>query len=537
MRLGDRAGLRRRAGRRRLSAVVLLAVLGLVAACATPLPPPHTTLRVLASSELADMGPLLDDLRRETGIELVMEHRGTIDATNALNPGDYRHDIAWLSTDRYFELKLKQIGFTGERPISSRFMFSPLAIGVKPAVAELLRATTTDQHLSWADLADLSAMGMVRFGMADPKHASSALSALIGVATAAAGTGGALREEDISCDRLRGFFAGRTLTGDTSRRLADSYAANQDDADALINYESVLLSLNASGKLREPLEILYPRDGIVLADYPMLLLDPAKRDSYEAVVNWFKSEQGQRKIMERTLRRPLDSQVPRDPRFGEFSTNTLYFPERKETIDRLAAEYSRPQSRDPSHVIFVLDFSASMSGPRIAALRSAFAGFSGADPSAVGKFVRFYKGEMVTIMRFGGHVLDERDFTITGQADLKAVQDYIAADRFDQTTGVWSALEAAYAKAAAATRDHPEQPVTIMLMTDGENNAGISLQDFLRNHQARDPAAKAVHTYTVRFGEANPGELDQAARATGGRMVDANATSLSEAFKEIRGCR
>jgi Ca-activated chloride channel family protein len=527
-----------RRGTRTFAGAVLCVVLGLIAACTTPSQPPaHTTLRVLASSELADMRPLLDELRRDTGIELVMEYRGTIDATNALNPGNYRHDIAWLSTDRYFELKLKQIGFTGERPISSRFMFSPLAIGVKPGVAEVLRTATTDQHLSWADLADLSAMGIVRFGMADPQHASSGLSALIGVATAAAGTGGALREQDISCDRLRGFFTGRTLTGDTSRQLADSYAGNQDSADALINYESVLLSLNASGKLREPLEILYPRDGIILADYPMLLLDPAKRDSYEAVVNWFKSEQGQRKIMERTLRRPLDGQVPRDPRFREFSTNTLYFPERKETIDRLAAEYAKPQSHNPSHVIFVLDFSASMSGERIAALRSTFAGFSGADSSTAGKFVRFYKGEKFTIVRFGDRVLDERDFTVSGQSDLDAIQDYIATDQFDQTTAVWSALDAAYEKAAVMTRDHPEQPVTIVLMTDGENNAGMTLQDFLRKHEARQPAEKAVHTYTVRFGEANPGELDRAARATGGRMVDANATSLSEAFKEIRGCR
>ncbi|MEV7550059.1 hypothetical protein AB0N89_10575 [Amycolatopsis sp. NPDC089917] len=46
-----------------------------------------------------------------------------------------------------------------------------------------------------------------------------------------------------------------------------------------------------------------------------------------------------------------------------------------------------------------------------------------------------------------------------------------------------------------------------------------------------------MHTYIVRFGEANAAELSRAAAATGGRMVDANATSLLDAFKEIRGCR
>jgi len=483
------------------------------------------------------MRPLLDELRRDTGIELVMDYRGTVDATNALNPPGYQHDMAWLSTDRYFELKLKQSGFTGERPISTRFMHSPLAIGVKPKIAQLLQSSIKDQHLSWADLADLSAMGVVRFGMADPQHAGSALAALVGVATAAAGTGAALREQDIACDRLRGFFAGRTLTAETSRQLAEAYERNQDAADALINYESVLLSLNASGKLREPLEILYPRDGIILADYPMLLLDRTKRDSYETVVDWLTTERTQRKIMEQTLRRPLNNQVSRDPRFPDFSTNTLYFPERKETVDRLVTEYAKPELRNPSHVIFLLDFSGSMKGARIAELRSAFAGLSGSDTSTLGKFVRFHKGEQFTIMRFGGRILDKREFVISGPSDLDAIRDYIAADQFDQSTGVWSALDAAYETAESVLRDRPDQPVTIVLMTDGKSNTGITLRQFLLRHESRRPAARTVPTFAIHFGQADPGELDRVARATGGHMVDGNASSLSEAFKEIRGCR
>ncbi|WP_242613089.1 substrate-binding and vWA domain-containing protein [Herbihabitans rhizosphaerae] len=499
--------------------------------------PTGTTLRVIASSELADMRPLLDQMRKETGVELVIEHRGTIDATNSLTPGNYQHDIAWLSTDRYFDLKLIRSGYTGPRPISNRFMVTPLAIGVKPRTAEALRSSTADRHLSWADLADRAAMGMTRFGMADPRHAGSGLSALIGVATAAADTGRALRPEDVTCDRLRGLFTGRTLNADTSAQLAEEFTAKQDSADALINYESVLLSMNASGKLREPLEILYPRDGLVLFDYPMLLLDPAKREAYDKVIAWLTTDRAQQEIMERTKRRPLDTRIPRDPRFRELSTNTLYFPGQQEVIDKVLAEYGRPQSQKPAHVVFALDFSGSMAGSRIAALRSTFAGLTGGDPSTVGKFVRFYKGERFTVLRFGGQVLDERDFTISGQQDLDAIRDHIAVDGFDPSTGVWAALDRAYAKAAELTREHPDVPVTVVLMTDGESNTGPALSEFLRRHDALPPAAKAVRTYAVRFGEANAAELRRAAEATGGRMVDANATSLSQAFKEIRGCR
>lgn len=69
-------------------------------------------------------------------------------------------------------------------------------------------------------------------------------------------------------------------------------------------------------------------------------------------------------------------------------------------------------------------------------------------------------------------------------------------------------------------------------MTDGENNAGMSADDFLAAWP--NPPAR---TYAIRFGEADPVELDRVARATGGRVVDAGSGSLLEAVKEIRGCR
>jgi hypothetical protein len=49
------------------------------------------------------MQSVFDDLRRETGIELKLDYQGSVDATNALDPGDYHHDLAWLTSDRYFQ--------------------------------------------------------------------------------------------------------------------------------------------------------------------------------------------------------------------------------------------------------------------------------------------------------------------------------------------------------------------------------------------------------------------------------------------------
>ncbi|MCX5609356.1 VWA domain-containing protein [Streptomyces sp. NBC_00047] len=516
-------------------ALACLCVLAMLTACSRDEDEP-VTLRVLASSELADMQPLFDDLRRDTGITLTMEYQGTVEATASLVTGDYRHDLAWLSSSRPFQLKLKEGGRQADGPLSTSIMRSPVVVGLKPEVAERLRRAAPDGQLSWADLADAAAAGTLKYAMADPRSSNSGLAALVGVATAAAGTGGALRPEDVSCDRLRGFFAGHALTDDSSGRLTDAYARGEDGLDGLITYESELLTLNRAGTLRVPLEIVYPKDGIVLSDYPLMLLDPAKRAAYDRLAAWLRSEPVQRKIMERTLRRPVDPGLTRVPSLRTPLGNALYFPDSQAVLDRLLADYADARGGRPARVIFLLDYSGSMRGERIANLRATMDGLSGADGSPSGKFARFHQGETLTVVRFGGGVLDEQSVTYKGAPDLERLRGMLPDDGFDASTAVWSALDHGYRTAAAAVAKDSGQRVSIVLMTDGENNAGMSLDAFLARYAALSPAARAVRTYTVRYGEADPRELDRAARATGGHMADATGQSLLNAFKEIRGC-
>ncbi|GAA2611520.1 substrate-binding domain-containing protein [Actinomadura fulvescens] len=492
-----------------------LAACVLLAGCSLGGASDRTELTVLAGSELADMAPLLEELDRDTGVKLRMDYRD-----DTLEPGRYHHDLAWLPSDRYFRLRMKA-GAGGEPPLSTRTMLSPVVIGLKPETAARL-----PKDPSWADIADAAGQGRLRFAMADPRTSGSGLGALVGVATAA--RGGALRPEDVTCDRLRGFFAGHTRAAGSSPKLVEEYVANQDQTEGLIAHESTLLSLNATGRLRRPLTVVYPRDGMVMSDYPLLLLDPAKRAAYDKVVGWLTSRTGQQKIMRRTLRRPLGPDVPRDPRLRATVGNALYFPGQKQVIDTLLANYDDPAGRKPDRVVFLLDFSRSMAGSRIAAVKSAFAGLGGADGSSVGRFVRFHTSEEITVVRFGGRVLGRKTFTVGAPGAMDRLRDFIARDDFDGSTAIWSALDGAYALAGDTTRR-----TSIVLMTDGRNNAGMTLDAFLRHRRPR-----AVPTFTVAFGAADRADLRRAATATGGRLVDGDTRpSLLEALKEIRGCR
>ncbi|MFD5793693.1 substrate-binding domain-containing protein [Streptomyces diastatochromogenes] len=529
----------RRASARPLTLALCLALLAALVSCSGGGSGPDTTLRVLASDELADMGPLLDQLREDTGVRLDLDYKPTNDAGDTLLSGRHSYDLAWLSSDRYLRLRAKQAP-AGDTPATgvqrTSIMRSPVVVGLTQDVARRLRPKAPGGRVSWADIADAAATGTLRFGMADPRHSNSGLAALVGVATAAAGTGGALRPEDVSCDRLRGFRSGQTLTAETSRDLLDAFADRPGRTNALITYESELLTLNASGRLKQPLVIVHPADGMVLSDYPLLLLDPARRDAYDRVVKWLTDPGHQRDIMRRTLRRPVNTAVRRDERLKAPLDNALYFPDDPAVLDRLLEDYGDPRRRVADQVIFLLDFSDSMRGARTTALRAAFAGLSGADSSAAAKFVRFYQGERLTAARFGGRPLDERTVTVHGTADLTRLEDFVADGGYDGSTAIWSALDHGYATAERAVREDPGRAVSIVLMTDGENNAGIGRTTFVSRYRARPADARAVHTYPVYFGDADAAELRQVASVTGGRMVDAHDSSLSTAFKEIRGC-
>lgn len=514
-----------------LLALCLALVAAVLTACSGDDGDRTVRLRVLASPDLDVLTPLLGELKEATGVDLRMDLRPDAE-TKA--PDRDRYDLAWLSSDRYLRLTANSAVRGLQRTAT---MTSPVVIGLEPDVARKLRADVPGGRLTWADIADAAATGTVRFGMADPRRSASGLAALVGVATAAAGTGGALRPGDVSCDRLRGFRSGQTLTADTAPALIDSYVDHQDEANALITYESDLLALNATDRLDDRLDIVRPEDGMVLADFPLLLLDASQRAAYAEVTEWLHRDSTQQKIMQRTLRRPVNTTVTRDPRLREPVGNALYFPDQPRVIETLLADYGDPNRRTTSQVVFLLDFSGSMRGDRMAGLRAAFAGLSGADSTASGKFTRFYRGERLTVVRFGGRVLEEKTVTVNGPKDLRTLADTVARGGYGDSTAVWSALDHGYRTAARELAADPDRSLSVVVMTDGENNAGIAYAEFVRRHQALPAAVRTgVPTYPVHFGEADAGELRRAAERTGGRMVDANDSSLSEAFKEIRGC-
>jgi Ca-activated chloride channel homolog len=495
-----------------------------------------STLTVLAGSEVKDLEPLLGQIKKHTGIKLKLDYVGTIQGTQDIAAGADTHDLAWFSHSKY--LLLLQQGGTRRVFAETPIMLSPVVLGVKRSVAQRL-GWANGAKVTWRDIAEASAAGKLRFAMTNPAASNSGFTAVVGVASAFAGSADALNAGKIDTKGLKELFTGQKLTAGSSGFLADAYVASQANLDGMINYESVLLELNESGKLKEPFELIYPSEGIITANYPLLLLNESKRKAYDKLTAYLLSPDFQEKLMRETLRRPATPGVPLDPRLPRRLLVELPFPATVKTINDILFAYLN-EARPPAHATFVLDVSGSMNEEeKLVHLKQALRGLTGLDTSLTGQFSRFHRREELTFIPFSDVVDPATDFTIgagaSGDAAYAGIRKYVDGLRAGGSTAIYSALVKAYTRAAADQATEPQRYYSIVLMTDGENNAGLGVKQFLDTYGALPAAARGIRTFTVLFGDASPKELQQIADATGGKVFDARTTSLTDIFKEIRG--
>ncbi|MGW0974316.1 vWA domain-containing protein [Streptomyces griseus] len=485
------------------------------------------TLRILASSELSDMEPLLEKAREATGITVRPTWAGTLDAVERLASGkaDGAFDAVWLSSNDYLRLDPEAARrIASETPL----MASPVALGVRPATVR--RLGWDADTVSWAQVHRAVAAGDLTYGMTDPNRSNSGFSALISIASGLSGAQAALTDADVrrAGPKLKEFFAGQRLTSGSSGWLAEAYA-RRSTVDALINYESVLLSLNRDSDAG--LTVIRPRDGVVSADYPLSALSgaaPEARDAVRTLTEHFRSTEVQREITALTLRRPVVAAArPADPLSPE-QRRELPFPGTRSVADGLLSSYEH-RLRRPSRTVYVLDTSGSMKGERLDRLKSALNGLTG----------DFREREEVTLLPFGSTVKQVRTHTVD-PADPKAGPAAIRADTAALTaegdTAIYSSLAAAYDHLGPDTES---AFTSIVLMTDGENTAGRSAADFTAFYRALPAARQVTPVFPIVFGDSDRSELEAIAELTGGRLFDGTKKegpgSLDGAFEEIRG--
>ncbi|MFB7332076.1 substrate-binding domain-containing protein [Streptomyces adustus] len=504
------------------AAVAALSALSLLTACSTerkkdPDAPEPGTVRVLASSELGDMTPVLDQVRKDTGLTVRPTYMGTLDAVDLLAKGkaDSRFDAVWLSSNAYLRLRpdaAKKV--VSETPVMS----SPVAIGVKTQTVASLG--WQPDHVTWSQVEKAVADGRLTYGMTDPARSNSGFSTLISVASALSGAQSALTDADVAkaTPRLKEFFRGQKLTSGSSGWLASAYT-RRGNVDALLNYESVLKGIPG-------LTVIRPTDGVVTADYPLSSLaasDATARADVRRLADDLRTDAVQRLITERTHRRPVVASVRPAAGLDTSRRRELPFPGSRSVADGLLDSYEN-ELRRPSRTVYVLDTSGSMEGDRLSRLKKALTDLTG----------DFREREEVTLMPFGSEVKSARTHVVSPsdpQRGLAAIRKDTGSLEADGETAIYTSLEKAYDHLATDS----DTFTSIVLMTDGENTTGDDAGDFDAFYRGLGAARRDIPVFPILFGDSDRAELAHIADLTGGRLFDAQQGSLDGAFEEIRG--
>ncbi|MBI3347220.1 MAG: VWA domain-containing protein [Burkholderiales bacterium] len=513
------------------------------------------TLHVLATSDLKDVEPLAAQIKAATGVDVHFRFGGTMESTQEVLSGDSgsapKPDAAWFANAKYL---LSDAAGQSKVKLQEKIMLSPIAVGVSKSDAARYGWDRPDAKLTWADITRAAKAGKLQYALSNPATSNQGFMALLGVVAAAGGKGEALSAADVDRGAIADFLKGYRIVGDNSTYLADQFIKGQGTrANAFINYESWLLTLNASGKLREPLHLIYPFEGVSTADYPLMLLNEARRADYLKVVEYLKGDAAQLWLARQTLRRPMRAELAAQvadilPTRG-FQVELPFSPDRQLAdglIDACLNEFRKPIAST-----FVLDTSGSMQGKRREQLVEAIHYLAGADVSLTGRVAKLTNRERLWFLPFSDRVREPVPFEIPAgsktpkgvlpQADteaklaeLKRVRD--AADELKMAggTALYDAVLAGLQHMLEERKQHPEYQYSVVAFTDGKSNMGRKLEDFRRAYEQLPEDVRGIPVFMVLFGEADAGDLKELVNITGGKVFDARKTPLYAVFKDIR---
>ena len=539
-------------------ALVFAAAL-VLAACGkkeVPPPPPPPALAapdftVLATSDLRDIQPLEEMVRKATGVKLRFKFGGTMESTEAVLGGQAQAEAAWFANAKYL---LSSPQGQQRVKLQEKIMLSPIAIGVSESDARKFGWDKPDLKLTWKDMAAAAKAGKLNYALSNPATSNQGFMALMGVVAAASGKSEALAAADVDRRAIADFLKGYKLAGDNSTYLSEQFILQQGTkVNAFINYESWLLSLNASGKLREKLLLIYPFEGVSTADYPFMLLDEARRADYQKVVDYLKGDAAQTWLARQTLRRPIRPEVAakvEDLLPHQALQIELPFSPDRALADGLIAAYLN-EFRTPIASTFVLDTSGSMQGERRTQLVQALHYIAGADASLTGRIAKLGNRERIWLQPFAGQPYGLTAFEVpAAPASTRGVQEQADSDAKRKTladvrdfaehlqmTGGTALYDAIYASLRHMLEEKEKNPgyqYSVVAFTDGENTAGRNIENFKRDYAALPEDVKGIPVFMVLFGEGNEAALKDLVKITGGRVFDARKTPLYSVFKDIR---
>ena len=490
------------------------------------------TLRILSGSENEELEPILVNFAEEQNVRIEMTYQGSLDIMRALEQEEIPYDGVWPASSLWLSVGDTNFKVKHAESIS----ITPVVFGIRQSLAEELGFV--GREVSVSDLLEAIRGGKLRFCMTSATQSNSGASAYIGFLYALLGNPEVITSEDLEDPGLREqmteLLSGVDRSSGSSDWLKDMFL--EGGYDAMVNYECLIIQANEELEDRgeETLQVVYPYDGLSIADSPLGYVDngdDGKEELFLKLQEYLLSDSVQNEI-QRTGRRTGYAGISEENRdvFREdwgVQPDRVLSPIRMPASDVLfqCLNLYQTEFKKPSLNVYCLDYSGSMEGEGNEQLVEAM-GQLLIQEEAAKNFLQASEHEVNILIPFNLSVLGVYQAEGPGE-ELEELYDVVRDQPVGGGTNMYEA--AMEGLSMLSEYDLSQYTPAIILLTDGESLD--SFDDFRDQYEAM---GADVPVFSIMFGDAQPEQLEQLAELTNARVFDGR-TNLTEAFRQVKG--
>lgn len=493
----------------------------------------NQVLRIVSGSENRELEPLLESYALENHLRIEMTYMGSVDIMRRLQEENSEFDAVWPASSIWISM-----GDTSFRVKHSKSTtITPVVFGVRKSLAEELGWIGKDVSIN--DIIEAIQTGKLKFCMTSATQSNSGASAYLGFLSGLTGSPEVLTREHLQAPDLQmkisELLAGVERSSGSSEWLKTLFLSG--DFDAMVNYESLIITTNEEREKqnKEPLYVIYPYDGLAIADSPLGYLDQGdatKEETFLAFQEFLASQEAQ-DAMQKLGRRTGYT--------GVFESNQSVFREEwgvdtKRILSPLptptaevlqeALQLYQTNFRKPSLSIYCLDFSGSMSGTGERQLKEAM-DLIFDQKKAAEVLLQASEKERNYIFIFNSAVIDSFFAEDGREESLAQLNERIKEQEANGGTDMYYALEEALSTLDGV--DLSAYTPAIILLTDGRSGG-----DFESFRGIYDAYGYDIPIFSILFGDADREQLEQLAEYTKARVFDGRE-DLVNAFRSVKG--
>ena len=464
------------------------------------------------------------------GYDVEIIYADNLDIIDRINSG-IKYDAIWSSNSIWLDMLDSSKVSTSELKSTS---ITPITFGIKKSKAESLGLV--NKQVKMKDILDLIKSGKLTFSMANPVTTNSGAASYLNILSTLAGNPDVLTSSDLKKSNLQNdlktFFSGLVRTSGDEDFLETSFV--NGNYDAAFTYESSIININKelSRQGKEILYAIYPVDGVVICDSPLVYINnrnDKKKEAFLALQNYILSGEGQDILLNmgrRTWYGGTTDKAPSDTFNKAWGIDTtkyispLKYP--SQDVIKEALILYQTKLKKPVHVVFCLDYSGSMYGEGLSSLIDAMDYIL--TDRAKNDLIQFTEEDKIDVIAFGSHLSD------TWSAKGNNTSSLLAKIKNYELDGATSLYPAASKAITLLKNESNEYNTSVIVMTDGDGNIG-TFKDLENTYKS---IGKEIPIYSITFGYANEEQLNKMANLSNGKVFDGKS-NLVEAFKTVRG--